>query len=160
MSSMRLYLFSRTLYRRGFRVLPRVVQKINRIINSLDIRYTADIDPSVTLLHNGLGCVIHERAVIGSGTTICQNVTIGGNGKRGDSFDLVIGKNVFIGAGACILSGKGRMYIGDNAVIGANAVVLSSVPQNCTAVGIPARIIYHNASTTDPKEKVTEFDKR
>ncbi|MCD7824765.1 MAG: hypothetical protein LUH14_02170 [Clostridiaceae bacterium] len=48
------------------------------------------------------------------------------------------GKNVFIGAKATIL---GNVNIGDNAKIGAGAVVLCDVPEGCTAVGVPARII-------------------
>lgn len=56
-----------------------------------------------------------------------------------DSHDApVIGKNVFIGARAMIL---GDIIIGDNVKIGAGAVVLRNVPHNCTAVGVPARII-------------------
>lgn len=50
----------------------------------------------------------------------------------------VVGNNVLIGAGAKILGG---VRIGDNAKIGANAVVLHDVPANCTAIGIPAKII-------------------
>jgi serine acetyltransferase len=35
----------------------------------------------------------------------------------------------------------GPIRIGDNAKIGANAVVLADVPDNHTAIGVPARII-------------------
>lgn len=41
-----------------------------------------------------------------------------------------------IGAGAVIL---GNINIGDNVLIGANAVVTHDVPDNCVAVGIPAK---------------------
>ena len=37
-----------------------------------------------------------------------------------------------------------RVYtpaIGDNVHIGANAVVLKDLPDNCTAVGVPAKIV-------------------
>lgn len=51
-----------------------------------------------------------------------------------------IGRNVFIGAKATIL---GDIIIGNNVKIGAGAVVLQSVSDNCTAVGVPARIIYN-----------------
>lgn len=44
-----------------------------------------------------------------------------------------------IGARATLL---GDITIGNNARIGAGAVVLQNVPDNCTAVGIPARIIH------------------
>ena len=43
-----------------------------------------------------------------------------------------------LGAGCVIL---GNRIIGDNVKIGANAVVLQDIPDNVTAVGVPARII-------------------
>ena len=38
----------------------------------------------------------------------------------------------------------GKVRIGNNVNIGANAVVLCDIPDNCTAVGIPARIVKEN----------------
>ena len=38
----------------------------------------------------------------------------------------------------------GPIKIGDNAKIGAGAVVLHDVPSDCTAVGMPAKIIRHH----------------
>ncbi len=35
----------------------------------------------------------------------------------------------------------GNITIGKNSKIGAGAVVLTDVPPNCTAVGVPAKII-------------------
>ena len=43
-----------------------------------------------------------------------------------------------VGAGARVL---GPFKIGDNSKIAANAVVLEEVPPNCTAVGVPARVV-------------------
>ena len=43
-----------------------------------------------------------------------------------------------VGAGAKVL---GPFYIGDNTKIAANAVVLKEIPENCTAVGIPAKVV-------------------
>lgn len=42
-----------------------------------------------------------------------------------------------IGAGAVIL---GNITIGNNVSIGANAVVTKDIPDNCVAVGVPAKI--------------------
>lgn len=134
-SAMRLYLMARRHPQIG-----GIICRLNRLLNSCDIPRTADIDESVVFFHNGLGCVIHERAVIGANTAIYQNVTIGGRGRLGCP---VIGKNVFIGAGAVIMGG---VSIGENARIGANAVVLCDVPDNCTAVGVPARVIKSDLS--------------
>ena len=50
----------------------------------------------------------------------------------------VIGDNVDIGTGAVILGG---VHIGNNVRIGANAVVNKDIPDNCTAVGAPAKPI-------------------
>ena len=46
-----------------------------------------------------------------------------------------------VGAGAKVL---GPFRVGDNVKIAANAVVLEEVPPNCTAVGVPARIVKKN----------------
>lgn len=52
--------------------------------------------------------------------------------------NVIIGRNVWIGADAYI--GKG-ITIGDNTVVGAKSVVTKSLPANCVAAGIPAKII-------------------
>lgn len=52
--------------------------------------------------------------------------------------EVVIGNDVWIGAGAKVLM---NCHIGDGAVIGANAVVTGDIPPNAIAVGIPARVI-------------------
>ena len=37
-----------------------------------------------------------------------------------------------------------KRQVGDNTKIAANAVVLEEIPENCTAVGIPARVVRRN----------------
>lgn len=54
------------------------------------------------------------------------------------SMPVVIGENVFIGAGCKILKG---VSIGRNSVIGAGSVVSKDIPANCIAAGNPARVI-------------------
>lgn len=49
-----------------------------------------------------------------------------------------IKNNVFIGAGSIILPG---VTIGENAVIGAGSIVNKDIPDNCIAVGNPAKVI-------------------
>lgn len=51
---------------------------------------------------------------------------------------IKIGKNVWIGAHATLLSG---VTVGDNAVIAAGAVVTKDVPKNAVVGGVPAKII-------------------
>jgi acetyltransferase-like isoleucine patch superfamily enzyme len=52
--------------------------------------------------------------------------------------DVVVGSNVWIGYGACVLRG---VRVGDNAIVGTNSVVTKDVPANAVVAGIPARII-------------------
>jgi maltose O-acetyltransferase len=58
---------------------------------------------------------------------------------------VVIGRNVWIGAGAIILPG---VRIGDNAIVGAGSVVTREVPEGATVVGNPARQIPRSAQAT------------
>lgn len=51
---------------------------------------------------------------------------------------IVIGNNVWIGAGSTVLAG---VTIGDNAVIGAGSVVTKSIPGNTVAVGVPCKVV-------------------
>lgn len=136
MSNIRTYNIARWLYLRKIPLLPRVFNRLTRLIYSCEIPYTANISKNVTFAHKGLGVVIGHDTIIGENTKILQNVTIGG--KSGVRANPTIGENVLIGAGACIL---GDVKIGNNSRIGANAVVIRDVPENATAVGIPAKIL-------------------
>ena len=51
---------------------------------------------------------------------------------------VVIGANVWIGAGAMILPG---VTLGDDAIVGACSIVTRDVPAGVTVVGNPARVI-------------------
>lgn len=88
---------------------------------------------------------ISPNAVIGKNCVIYQQVVIGQK-SIDDGASPVIGDNVFIGAGAKII---GNVVIGDNVTIGAGAVVTKDVPNNCTVVGNPARIVF----SCEPMEK-------
>jgi acetyltransferase-like isoleucine patch superfamily enzyme len=52
--------------------------------------------------------------------------------------DVIVGHNVWIGYGACILRG---VTVGDNVVVGTSAVVTKDLPDNAVAAGVPARVI-------------------
>ena len=69
--------------------------------------------------------------------------------------DTVIGNNVLIGSGAKVL---GPFKVGDNSRIAANAVVLTEVPNNATAVGIPARIVRIAGERTDFAGRVDQIN--
>lgn len=133
---LRSYKKARFLYLKGIPILPKMICEFLRIVCGCDVPYICTISEGVEFPHRGLGVVVHPEAKIGKGTTILQNVTIGG--KTGKAGAPQIGERCIIGAGACIL---GNVTIGDNTIIGSNSVVIHSLPGNCVAAGVPAKII-------------------
>lgn len=93
------------------------------------------------IVHNYSGIFIMAEK-IGENFTCNQGVTIGR--LRGRPRDAIIGNNVYFGAGAKCL---GDVTIGDNVVVGANSLVLTSIPDNCTVIGVPARIVSRSVSS-------------
>lgn len=116
-------------------VLPQLVKNINRVFFECDVSFDISLGNNLKLPHQGLGVVIGPKVVIGNNVTIYQNVTLGAKVNGQEYTAPVIGENVIIGAGACVL---GNVKIGNNVRVGANAVVLSDVPDDCLAVGVPA----------------------
>lgn len=124
----------------------KLLSNFARIFTGVDIHPAATIGKNLFIDH-GNGVVIGETAVIGNNVLMYHQVTLGGTGNETDKKrHPSVCDNVMIAAGAKIL---GDIHIGSNAKIGANAVVLKSVPQNATAVGIPARIITNGDVTSE-----------
>lgn len=94
----------------------------------------AVIDKPISLPHGLHGIYISRYAVVGANCRIYQNVTIG----EVDGCAPVIGHDCLIGAGAVIV---GNIKIGSYTKIGAGAVVSSDIPESCTVVSQPPRII-------------------
>ena len=76
-------------------------------------------------------------------------MTLGGTGKDVGKRHPTLAENVMIGAGAKVL---GPIEIGANSKIAAGAVVLKDIPENCTAVGIPARVVRREGKRVCPEE--------
>ncbi len=129
--------FANKLKRIGVPFLPRYISYLTRIITGIEIHPSATIGERLFIDH-GEGVVIGETSVIGDDVIIYQQVTLGGTGKEHGKRHPTIGNNVVIGAGAKIL---GNITIGDHVRIGAGSVVVNDVPDNCTVVGIPGRIV-------------------
>ena len=125
------------LYNRKCFFLARLISQVSRFFTGIEIHPGAKIGKGLFIDH-GMGVVIGETCEIGDNVLIYQGVTLGGTGKEHGKRHPTIGNNVMIGSGTKIL---GPFKVGNNAKIGAGSVVLNEVPSNCTAVGVPARVI-------------------
>jgi sugar O-acyltransferase (sialic acid O-acetyltransferase NeuD family) len=130
-------------------------------IKNKNINYPILIHPSVTIATDFVK--IGKGTIICAGNYITVNVNIGefvilnlcctvGHDTNIDSYssfmpsvnisgEVIINEGVYVGTGAKIIN---QIEIGEYTIVGAGAVVSKSLPNNCTAVGIPAKPIkYH-----------------
>ncbi len=129
--------FAHFLHKHKLLFLARLVSQLNRFFTGVEIHPGAKIGRGLFIDH-GSGVVIGETTEIGDNCTIYQGVTLGGTGKDTGKRHPTLGNNVMVGSGARVL---GPFKVGDNVKIAANAVVLEAIPENCTAVGVPARVV-------------------
>ena len=127
------------------KLLARLISDRTRKKTGIDIHPGAVIGEGLFIDH-GMGVVIGETTQIGDNCTLFQNVTLGGTGKETGKRHPTLGNNVMVAAGAKVL---GPFKVGDNSKIGAGAVVLCEVPENCTVVGVPGRIVKRNNVRVD-----------
>ena len=131
------YRVAHRLHKNGHFFAARAISQAARFVTGIEIHPGAKIGKGLVIDH-GMGVVIGETAEIGDNCTIYQGVTLGGTGKDVGKRHPTLGNNVLVGAGAKVL---GPFTIGDNTKIAANAVVLTEIPENCTAVGIHAKVV-------------------
>ena len=147
---------SHWLYKHNLLFLARLNSQIARHLTGIEIHPGATIGRRLVIDH-GMGIVIGETAEIGDDCLIFHGVTLGGTGKDQGKRHPTIGNNVLISCGAKVL---GPFSVGDNARIAANAVVLSEVPEDATAVGIPAQIVRIAGKTTRYVDEVDQTSVR
>ena len=134
-----------------------IIKKVSEYEN---VSFATLVDPT---------CICHETATIGEGTIMCCNTMININTKIGNHVAMVdrsaVGHDTTIGdysvllvgaviagdsqIGECCEIGMGvnmiqNKKIGDNVIVGAGACVVKDLPDNCTAVGVPAKVIKYN----------------
>lgn len=102
------------------------------VVAGADIPINTRIGGGLLMPHPN-GIVIHPDVVIGPNCLIFQQVTLGD--RKGGT--PTVSGHVDIGAGAKIL---GRLTLGAHCKVAANAVVLIDVPDQATAMGVPAKI--------------------
>jgi UDP-perosamine 4-acetyltransferase len=133
----------------------KIISKIYTKINTLGYSFGVVIHPKA---------IIAKNVTIGTGTMVMANAVINPNVRIGscvvintsaivehdciiDDFVHIapgvhlagavkIGKTSMVGIGSTIIESK---QIGENSIIGAGAVVIKNIPDNVTAIGVPAK---------------------
>mgnify|MGYP000151878350 FL=1 len=148
-------------YCHKMKFLARTISQWSRFWTGIEIHPGAKIGRRLVIDH-GMGIVIGETAEVGDDCLIYHGVTLGGTGKDQGKRHPTIGNNVLLSTGSKVL---GPFKVGDGARIAANAVVLKEIPENATAVGVPARVVriagektnfvgdVDQVSVTDPVQK-------
>ncbi|HEX2960447.1 MAG TPA: acetyltransferase [Ignavibacteriales bacterium] len=141
---------------------PVIKKRIIESLTNKKIKFPVLIHPSAVIgnpkyVEIGAGTIIAPNTVVTTNIVIGKHValnyscTVGHDTAIKDfsafmpcvsiSGEVEIGECVYVGTGARVIN---RKNIGDNTVVGAGAVVTKSLPEYCTAVGVPARPIkYH-----------------
>jgi len=137
---------------------PNVKSKIIATLKNELLHFPTLIHPSVIISEDAItienGCIICAGTIItcnikiGKFVTLNLMCTVGHDTVIGDyasfmpsvniSGEVHIEENVYVGTGAKIIN---QLTIGKATIVGAGAVVSKSLPENCTAVGIPAKPI-------------------
>ena len=86
---------------------------------------------------HGICITVNKGTVIGNNVNLTQFLNIGTNHNT----PAIIGDNVYIGPQVCIVE---DVKIGNNSSIGAGAIVTKDIPENATAVGVPAKVLNFN----------------
>lgn len=126
----------------------------------LGFNFPVIIDPSAVVAEDatiGEGTYIGKNAVVNAGAKIGMNCIINTSAVVehecvvGDFSHLAVasvlcgqsqvGEGCFLGANSTIIQ---RLKISNRCVVGAGSVVLSSIDSDCTAVGVPAKVIGDN----------------
>lgn len=140
---------------------PRKAQRIIQRLTRADHAETEVLAPA--FIEFGQNLTLGRGVFINSGVTILSSarVSIGARSMLGPDCQLItvfhplddvamrrggwertapieIGEDVWLGAGVTVLPG---VTIGSGTTVGARATVTRSLPENCVAVGTPARVM-------------------
>jgi serine O-acetyltransferase len=132
------------------KLIARIISQLARFLTGIEIHPGATIGRRCFIDH-GMAVVIGETTEIGDDVTIYQGVTLGGTGKETGKRHPTIGNNVMISSGAKVL---GPFKVGNNSKIGAGSVVLKEIPDNCTVVGIPGKIVKRGDQRTQDLNQI------
>lgn len=135
--ALQIYRVSHVLWRVGRKEIASLMQSRTSEVFAVDIHPAAVIGRGLMIDH-ATGLVIGETAAVGDNCSFLHGITLGATGKEKGDRHPKVGDNVNIGCNASLI---GNIKVGNNAKIGAGSVVLKNVPDFCTAVGSPAKIL-------------------
>jgi serine O-acetyltransferase len=142
------------IYKKNCVICSRLISEFSRFITGIEIHPGAKIGHRFFIDH-GTGVVIGETSEIGDDVLLYQGVTLGGTGKEKGKRHPTLLNNIVVGSGARIL---GNIIIGNNVKVGAGSVVLKSVPDNCTVVGVPGKIVARDGKRLTPEQMLAHGD--
>lgn len=134
---------SHRLWRANWKLVARIISTFSRWLTGVEIHPGATLGRRFFIDH-GMGVVIGETSEIGDDVTLYHGVTLGGTSWNAGKRHPTLEDNVVIGAGAQVL---GPITIGKGGKVGSNSVVVKGIPENATAVGIPARIVNNKSNS-------------
>lgn len=116
------------------------------LLLGIEIPAEVEIGSDLTLVHRGMGTVVHPRTVLGDRVTIYHQVTLG----RADAYldesmsameRIEVRSDVILFPGCKILGGPGVTTVGEGTIVAANAVLTKSTGEWEIWAGIPAKRI-------------------
>jgi len=98
----------------------------------LELGYKTDIG-AFTYINARFGVILEDEVQVGSHCSLYSVSTI--DNKQGK---VVLKKNCKVGSHCTVMPG---VTIGENSIVGAHSFVSSDIPENCVAVGVPAKVV-------------------
>lgn len=138
------YRTAHVLHKLGVKVLPRFITEMAHSLTGIDIHPAAEIGDHFCIDH-GTGIVIGATAIIGSGVTLYQGVTLGAKNFQRDEQGLpldvprhpILEDHVTVYSNTSIL---GRVRIGEGTIVGGNVWLTHDVAPHSVVLQTNANI--------------------
>lgn len=124
----------------------------------LEIGRLLFVNQDVEIVCTNAECVIEDDVMIAKQVLIYatnHHSLYEFDGKRRPNKNLYIGKHVWLGYRSTVYAGA---VIGDGTVIGASSVVAGKLPNNCVAVGNPARVVRKDVFWQTTGSEINYYD--
>lgn len=89
----------------------------------------------------GVACIINTAATVDHDCTLGDGVHVSPGAHLAGG--VIVGGETHVGIGSCVKEG---ITIGERVILGAGSVVVESLPDDCTAYGVPAKPVRGNGA--------------